>query len=116
MHALALLRTDRRQLALVIEHARVGLCFFACFLFEADTQLRFIALARCLLFFVADSPFFRLARFLFSSKPGGFLFFSLLCLGGDTLALGCLALKLLLFFATDTVLLDAHELAKIEEK
>jgi hypothetical protein len=69
-----------------------------------------------LLFFVADSPLLRLSRFLFSSKPGGFLFFALLCLGGDTLALGCLALKPLLFFATDAVLLDAHELAKIEEK
>jgi hypothetical protein len=100
----------------VIEHTRVGLCFFACFLFEADTQLGFLTLARCSLVFFADSPFFRLQRFLFSSKPGSFVFCSLLGLGGDTLALGCLALKPLVFFATDAVLLDAHELAKIEEK
>jgi hypothetical protein len=116
VHTLALLGTKRCQLTLVIEHARVGLCFFAGFLFEADTQLRFIALACHSLFVIADSPFFGFLGVLFSEKPGRFLLLPLLRFGGDALALGCLASNLLLLFGTNTVFFDAHELAKIEEK
>jgi hypothetical protein len=100
----------------VIEHARVGVCIFTRLLFEADAQLRFVVLARHPLVFISSSPFFGLPRVLFGSQSGRFFFLSLPRVSGDALALGRLALNTLFVLATNTVFLDAHELAKIEQK
>jgi hypothetical protein len=100
----------------VIEHSLVRLRGLSRFLFEADAQLRFVTLAQHPLFFFAASSLIGLSRFLFGAQLGRFLFLPLGCFGCDALALGRLTLKPPLFFATNTVFFDAHELAKIEEK
>jgi hypothetical protein len=115
VNAPALLRANRRQFTFVIEHPSVGFRLFLRFLFETDTQLRFIALPRHPLFFVASLPVLGLPRLPFSTQLGRFFFLSLLCFGCDALALGRFALNLLLFYATNTVFFDTHELAKIDE-
>jgi hypothetical protein len=115
VNTFALLRANRRQLTLVIEHASVSFSLFLCFLFEADTQLRFVALANHPLFFIASFPLFRSPRFLLSKQLGRFFFLSLLCFGCDALALCRVASNPLLFCATNAVFFDAHELAKIDE-
>jgi hypothetical protein len=120
MNALALLGANRRELALVIEHSFVRLrglsrfLFVSRFLFEADAQLRFVTLAQHPLFFFAASSLIGLSRFLFGAQSDRFLFLPLGCFGCDALALSRLALEPLLFFVTNTVFFDAHELAKIE--
>ena len=111
-----MLSANRGQLTLVIELPPVSICLFACFLFEADAQLRFVALARHPLFFILEAPFFGSLCVLFGRRPGRFLFLSLQCFGGDALALAGLALKLRFFLATNAVFLEPHELAKIEQK
>jgi hypothetical protein len=115
VNTLALLRANGRQLTLVIEHTGVGLRCFARFLFEANAQLRFVALACDPLFFLACSPCFGLPTFFFRQQLGRFFFLSLLCFDRDALALGCLTLKPLLFFLTNTIFFDVHEPAKIEK-
>ena len=115
MNALALLRAYGGELAFVIEHARMGLSLLARFLLQADPKLGLFALTLGPLFLFPRQALFGSTRFLLGPQPGLFLFLPGACLGGDALALGGLALKSLLFFATNTVFFDAHELAKVEE-
>jgi hypothetical protein len=115
VNALALLRAYGRELSFVIEHARVRLRLLAGFLLQSDAKLGCFALALGPLFLFPRQSFFCSSCVLLRAQAGLLRFLPGARLGGDALALGGLALKSLFFFAPNTVLFDAHELAKVEE-
>lgn len=115
MEALALLRLNRSELALVIELTTMRLGLFRRFLFEPHAKLGGFALSLQTLVFFLLAAELGLTCFLFCTAPRFFLFLLASGLGGDSFPLRGLALEPLCFFIAYAILFEAHQLAQIEE-